>query len=784
MYILRIDYENARWNGNGRLSLNRALRKWTILPAGRASRELLRLTALACSGVRFAPHLVSAPEDLVADASLPLHLESIHARHAPYDRGADGTPIGAYGLRIDAGGRVEILEAREFRLVPERLEKYRGRFRSGNTAFFTLAYGRGPRPHRGTDDFTFGDPLFRVGRLRSLFDRAAHVTDPVAFLTRLHYRAIGKSRVPAIRTLESLCQLLEEGVGIDTRLWREKGCDFGSSWSELRAWQKAAAIPVVDATRHILDAYPHHGTPLEAPGVVIMDRPDACWADPNRAAAWLGLLDRYLPSMQLIVTVGEQARRAASKLGGKRLCLPEQAERQSPPRPRHLPMGTTLLVDIDSQLPNLALMKLSRHLKSQGRRVELARWDTRVRSADQVFASSVFFTAASQRKIELLRRRFGDAITFGGSGVDLQRRLPPEIEALPPDYTLYPELGDRALGFVTRGCPLRCSFCIVPEKEGGVRVVSDLDGLLQGRNKLILLDDNILSHPRAADLLEEMASRDIAVNFTQTMDLRMVDEVLARLIRRIRCSNTRFTRPAYYFSLNRARGLEQIRKRYDLFHFHRSDNVEFVFMYGFDTSLEEDVDRLRFLKSLPGAYVFTQLYQPTIGGPPARLEGFFNERADELIDELITINFTQNMKSMETYYRWLSRLYALTFGKLHGKLVDVIFRYNHRDRKGHYIASYRDVGGIRCIGGLLSAPPVEPTRSRSALARAEAVQGGQLNTTLSSSERRIPANAVEHVQQPPIVDHIEQPPDPARPAADHGQGGPRAVRRGAPAFDL
>ena len=92
-------------------------------------------------------------------------------------------------------------------------------------------------------------------------------------------------------------------------------------------------------------------------------------------------------------------------------------------------------------------------------------------------------------------------------------------------------------------------------------------------------------------------------------------------------------------------------------------------MYGFNTSLREDVKRFRFLKTLPGTYVFVQEYQPTIGGPAPRLQKFFGDQTDELIDELIGIEFPQNMKSMERYYRWLSRQYALTFGKLHSRLL-------------------------------------------------------------------------------------------------------------------
>jgi len=117
------------------------------------------------------------------------------------------------------------------------------------------------------------------------------------------------------------------------------------------------------------------------------------------------------------------------------------------------------------------------------------------------------------------------------------------------------------------------------------------------------------------------------------------------------------------------------------------DNVEFICMYGFNTTLAEDVQRFSFLRSLPGAYVFVQEYQRIHGGPEPDLTDFFDDKADELIDRLTAIIFPQNMKSMEKYYRWLSKRYVLTFGKLHMGLVDTIFRYNYRDRKGLYIAT-------------------------------------------------------------------------------------------------
>ncbi len=126
--------------------------------------------------------------------------------------------------------------------------------------------------------------------------------------------------------------------------------------------------------------------------------------------------------------------------------------------------------------------------------------------------------------------------------------------------------------------------------------------------------------------------------------------------------------------------------------FSPNDNVGFVCMYGYNTTLAEDVERFHFLRSLPGAYVFVQRYQPIAGAPDSSLAKFFDDKADELIDELIKIVFPQNMKSMERYYRWVSQLYANAFEKLHMGLVDTLFRYNNRHNKGRYIAS---LAGIR-----------------------------------------------------------------------------------------
>ena len=468
----------------------------------------------------------------------------------------------------------------------------------------------------------------------------------------------------------------------------KKKCDFRKEWLQLRSSQRQAALPILDVVRHMIDAFPRSATPLNMPGLMLLNRPD-CFCTKKGFSDWIKLMDLLLPAMQFVVTLSDDAILGFPDNAQKKcLTIPVAIRKPIEKRRTRIPRDAILLLDVDSRLPNLALMKLSRYFKEQGRRVILSRKEIYRKRIEKVYASCVFYSPASQKRISKLRDYYGKALILGGSGVDIRARLPREIEELPADYTLYPELKDRAIGFITRGCPFDCPFCIVPIKEGKTHQVSDLDTLLaDGLRKLILLDDNILSHPDAGNFLEEMAQRNLQVNFTQTFDLRMVDKEKAQLIRRIYCSNLKFTRRVYHFSLNDARNLDHVRRKYQILGFTSRDNVEFICMYGYNTSLAEDVERFRFLHSLPGAYVFVQEYQPIPDGPPADLTHFFDDDADEHINELIGIVFRQNMKSMEKYYRWLSKRYVQAFGKLHDGLVDTIFRYNDRDRKGRYIAT-------------------------------------------------------------------------------------------------
>lgn len=117
------------------------------------------------------------------------------------------------------------------------------------------------------------------------------------------------------------------------------------------------------------------------------------------------------------------------------------------------------LLDVDSHnFPNLPLMKLSAYHKSLGDEVEM--WRADAPKYDIVYASKIFtFT-------QMPEVRNAEKLVCGGSGFDLQNKLPDIVEHQYPDYSLYPQY-DFAVGFLTRGCPRRNhTFCVTPQKDG------------------------------------------------------------------------------------------------------------------------------------------------------------------------------------------------------------------------------------------------------------------------------------------------------------------------------
>lgn len=192
-------------------------------------------------------------------------------------------------------------------------------------------------------------------------------------------------------------------------------------------------------------------------------------------------------------------------------------------------MTSALLYDVDSTIPNLALMHISAWRKSLG--IETG-WS--FAEPDEVWASCVFKKNAA--KVNGLRYFYPNAkIDIGGGGVDLHKNLPSEVNLMMPDYSIYPEC-EYDLGFTSRGCNRNCYFCVVPKKEGKFKINQHPSEFhLEGHKDIMLLDNNILfDKDWFFEVTDWIIREGMRVDFNQGLDLRLVDKDIAKRIGELR----------------------------------------------------------------------------------------------------------------------------------------------------------------------------------------------------------------------------------------------------------
>lgn len=186
------------------------------------------------------------------------------------------------------------------------------------------------------------------------------------------------------------------------------------------------------------------------------------------------------------------------------------------------------LIAVDSKSPNLALMKISKWHNMRGDDVE---WYDGLSCYDKVYAAKVFtFTPDYAYHVN------ADEVERGGTGYDLHKELPAEIDRLQPDYSIYPQIdGKTAYGFLTRGCPNKCKWCVVPWKEGNIRPYMDVDEIAAGgRTDLVLMDNNVLASDYGLEQIEKIVERKYRVDFNQALDARLVNDDIAKLLSKVR----------------------------------------------------------------------------------------------------------------------------------------------------------------------------------------------------------------------------------------------------------
>lgn len=246
------------------------------------------------------------------------------------------------------------------------------------------------------------------------------------------------------------------------------------------------------------------------------------------------------------------------------------------------------------KFPNYALMKISAWHKSQGDNVV---WFSPIErdTYDIVYSSKVFdFTEEDPYLPENTIK--------GGTGYGIYKDLSDDIDRMFPDYSLYPEC-DYAIGFLTRGCPNKCSHCYVPQKEGDIRPYRTWQEIVRtDTNKLTLMDNNILACKHGVEQLRQLAETDYRLDINQAMSVFLVTDEIAEIL--ARCKWQRYIR----FSVDQKPQIRGLYNAAELLKKHGVPNSK-LFVYLLITDDETNVlDRLYAMRQLDGISVYGMPY--------------------------------------------------------------------------------------------------------------------------------------------------------------------------------
>lgn len=229
------------------------------------------------------------------------------------------------------------------------------------------------------------------------------------------------------------------------------------------------------------------------------------------------------------------------------------------------------LLNFEPKYKNLALEKIKIYHESKGDTVS----DFALGFFDKVYCSSLFdFTDKNGR--------IPPSAICGGTGFDMTTTLPKEIESIEPHLNF---------GFTTRGCIRHCKFCVVPQKEGEIRVVGDLMSLWDRESRdIVLYDNNILAMPEHfAMICEQSRKYNLRLDFNQGLDHRLLTTEIVDLLKLI-------SHHEYRFAFDHPSLLHSVDSAIKLLQAKGINRCNWYVLVGFDTILQEDLLRLNFLR--------------------------------------------------------------------------------------------------------------------------------------------------------------------------------------------
>lgn len=258
-------------------------------------------------------------------------------------------------------------------------------------------------------------------------------------------------------------------------------------------------------------------------------------------------------------------------------------------------MKTIGVIQVDGKLPNLAIMKIAGYHERIGDKVEWYNGNLYESMYDFIYASKIFSFSPTP---DLPQNKS----MIGGTGIDFFNRLPPEIENADISYSLYPNCNYH-VGFSMKGCRFNCKFCCVPKKEGRPYVYNTIDEILinpNGGNRLMLLDNDFFGGENWKGNLQRIIDLKLKVCFVQGLNIRIITDDQATLLAKCNFQNSKFNQKYLTFAWDRYNDGKIVMKGIERCNSAgiRSNQMQFFVLIGFDTTPEQDMERVLSLKEL------------------------------------------------------------------------------------------------------------------------------------------------------------------------------------------
>ena len=313
-----------------------------------------------------------------------------------------------------------------------------------------------------------------------------------------------------------------------------------------------------------------------------------------------------------------------------------------------------MLIDVDSSIPNLALMKLSAQCKNYGYKVDLfSLGKSAYKKSDPIYidTSNYDFAFASvifENNKDIINQ---SDICVGGIGQNYIE-LPEDIEGLDSDYSIYPD-NDISYGFISRGCIRNCYFCKVPKKEGKLKQVSTIDRIVKHK-KVKFLDNNFFALPNCVELMKELINKRIHYQFNQGLDIRLLDQEKSTLLSQSKLLGD------LIFSFDDWKYLDIVEEKIRLLYWRAPFTTKFFVYTNAQNDIRETISRIDWLKDnqlLPYLMRDINCYSSPHDEFYKDLAAYCNQPGifkkmtfEEFIRKRQPNNLSRQKRSMEIYY--------------------------------------------------------------------------------------------------------------------------------------